>query len=301
MGDQINLFWEEFDHFHSKTKAFGDRDHIWNSSDIQNGSSHMWHYRNSYRYTKLLGKLSCRVTSKILGIGSAERSWGDVKHLKTNKRSHLSADRVKKQATIFGNSCMKKAELKREYTIEDTKPFQFWNDEDFDKKLDIMTSVTTEEVTKQMRVFKSWEEEWESNVIYIKSPVGKAKLLDKYGGLSWYDCDNNQMVHSDKNELKWIRITRGKKGTGKSGGYHLIAYDDNYDKGSADCEDHCEPWAFSVDLRSCIAEYYENHPELGVKVLHLEKEDNDEGEMDCSITEVDDDKKKRRRDESKYL
>jgi hypothetical protein len=65
---------------------------------------------------------------------------------------------------------------------------------------------------KQMRVFKSWEEEWEINVVYNKSPVGEAKLLDKYGGLSWYDWDNKQMVHSDKNDLKWIKITRRKKG-----------------------------------------------------------------------------------------
>jgi len=57
---------------------------------------------------------ACRVTSKILGIGSAERNWGEVKHLKTDKHSHLSADRVKKQATIFGADCASRARLERE-------------------------------------------------------------------------------------------------------------------------------------------------------------------------------------------
>jgi hypothetical protein len=36
-----------------------------------------------------LGAFACIVCSKLLGIGSAERSWGGVKHLKTNKRSHI--------------------------------------------------------------------------------------------------------------------------------------------------------------------------------------------------------------------
>ena len=31
-----------------------------------------------YHQPKFLVFISCRVTSKILGIGSAERSWGDV-------------------------------------------------------------------------------------------------------------------------------------------------------------------------------------------------------------------------------
>ena len=83
-----------------KTGPFENRDYIWNAADIREGNSHMWHKKHSLRYTKILGRLACRVTSKILGIGAAERSWGDVKHLKTNKRSHLSSSRVKKQATL---------------------------------------------------------------------------------------------------------------------------------------------------------------------------------------------------------
>jgi hypothetical protein len=247
----------------------------------------------------VLGQLACRVTSKILGTGSAERNWGDVKHLKTNKRAHLSSDRVKKQSTIFGSYSMEKSDIKRQFSESDDNPYQFWTDEDFDRRFDLLSNDTSEEM-KPSRIFKCWEEDWEDEAIYIKSPVNEAKLLNKYGGLSWFDIDNNQMLHSDTDDLKWTRVTRSKKTNEKNGGYSLIAYDEYYDKDKADRNDHMEPWTFSVDLRDCIGEYYENHPELGVKVLRLEGNEN---ESDSDPDEDDDDNldsKKNEKDETKY-
>ena len=37
-------------------------------------------------HTVLFGKVSFRATSRIIGIGYAERHWGDVKHIKSGKR-----------------------------------------------------------------------------------------------------------------------------------------------------------------------------------------------------------------------
>jgi hypothetical protein len=158
-----------------------------------------------------------------------------------------------------------------------TSPFVSWSDEDFDKRFDILSNDDSSNRNKEPeRIFRNWEEEWETEAIFKKSPISEAKLLEKYGGLSWYDLDNEQMVYSDAMEIKWIRVTRGKKGEGRSGGYSVIAYDEKYDKDSEDAEQHSEPWAFSIDLRSSIAEYYENHPELGVKVWNLEADDETE-------------------------
>ena len=42
------------------------------------GNSHLWHQKYSLPSTKVLSSVACRVTSEIPGIGSAERSWGDV-------------------------------------------------------------------------------------------------------------------------------------------------------------------------------------------------------------------------------
>jgi hypothetical protein len=64
----------------------------WDADD----APHLWHQIHSQPYTNVLddiplswGAFACIVCSKLLGIGSAERSWGGVKHLKTNKRSHI--------------------------------------------------------------------------------------------------------------------------------------------------------------------------------------------------------------------
>ena len=250
----------------------------------------------------LLNRTS-QVSSKILGIGSAERRWGDVKHIKTNKRSRLSGDRVKKQATIFGSYCMEKADIRRAFKPdENTKnPFEMWNDDDFDRRFDLFAADATEaRDSKPSRIFKNWEEDWEEVAVYKKCPINQAKLLAKYGGLSWYDLDNDQMVFSDGGQLNWTKVTRGKRGEGRNGGYAVIAYDEHYDKDKEDHEDHYEPWTFSDDLRGSIAEYYEQHPELGVKVLSLEdnKSSSDDSENDDSDDDVDEEAQKK--DESKF-
>ena len=54
-------------------------------------------------------------------MGSAERNWGDVKYLKSEKRSHLSAEAVEKQATIFGASCMMDADIERKKVQSNTE------------------------------------------------------------------------------------------------------------------------------------------------------------------------------------
>ena len=41
---------------------------------------------------KIIDFVACRVTSKILGILSSECSWGDVKTIKSGKRSALGSN-----------------------------------------------------------------------------------------------------------------------------------------------------------------------------------------------------------------
>jgi len=48
-------------------------------------------------YTIVLGFVGFRVTSKLCGIGPAERSWGRVKNIKTGKRSHMSGESTEKR------------------------------------------------------------------------------------------------------------------------------------------------------------------------------------------------------------
>jgi hypothetical protein len=241
----------------------------------------------SEEYTKVLGKFACRVCSKILGIGLAERSWGDVKHLKTNKRSHLSHDSIKKQATIYGAYCMEKASIygKMAAEKENQGPIRFWTDEDFDEEFNMFKDdERNKDKNKVIRFFKGWEEEWEQAAILNKDPVNEAKLLSKYGGLQFFDEDTEGMLQIESEHLDWRRRRKD------TGGYVLICYPEHYDKDSPNAKDAIEYWAFVDDLRYSICEYYKKNEKLGVQVLEqpgTNEEENDSSSSDDEENKVD--------------
>ena len=68
-----------------------DKQPIWLTSAALIDCSHIWHELYLIAYTEVLGLVSCRFSSKPLGIGACERSWGDVKHIKTVNISHMGA------------------------------------------------------------------------------------------------------------------------------------------------------------------------------------------------------------------
>ena len=74
-----NMFWSEYTKFNHNNYPFDSNKFIWNSKYIHDDNSHLWHQKYSLPSTKVLGFVAFRVTSKIIGTGSAERSWGDVK------------------------------------------------------------------------------------------------------------------------------------------------------------------------------------------------------------------------------
>jgi hypothetical protein len=61
-----------------------------------------------------LGFVACCVTSKLCGIGPAERSWGAVKQIKTGQRSHLSGESTEKRSIIYVSSKIEQAKIRRE-------------------------------------------------------------------------------------------------------------------------------------------------------------------------------------------
>ncbi len=263
LGNLINDFWTEFEEFQSKTGVYKNREYIFkNHADLLNSRVFIWHKKETLRFTNIFGRFACRVCSKILGIGSAERSWGDVKHLKVNKRSHLSGERVKKQATIFGTSCIELAKFQRMQDLKDvsTMPLKVWTDDDF-KICD--DEVQDEEVvTKPRRIFKAFLEDWEQDAITKRDIVNEAKLLRKYGGLTWLDPDNdNVKLRANKNSLHWTRVSK-KNG----GGYCVNAIGPNYDENDPENFRHVEPWLINDVLIGEISHYYRNNPDEGVVV-----------------------------------
>jgi hypothetical protein len=133
--EMISLFWDERDHFATRSGDFADG-YKWTSSDILNNRSHFWHKKHSVHCTAIFGKFACVVTSKIIGIGSAERQWRDVKQLKQGQRTHLSAPAVRMQSTLYGDQCARVAAVRRDRIIATKGPSKkgmcVWEEEDME-------------------------------------------------------------------------------------------------------------------------------------------------------------------------
>jgi hypothetical protein len=111
LGNILQKFWKEYDDFKTRRGISYQRAFIWETDEIKQGNSHLWHKLYSIPFTDVFGKVACRVCSKPLGCGPAERNWGSLKHLKSGQRSHLSAEKAQKQATVYGAASMDKARM----------------------------------------------------------------------------------------------------------------------------------------------------------------------------------------------
>ena len=67
----VDRFWTEFADFCNRRGAFGATEQ-WDGRHVRAGSSHLWHEKYSLPWTKVLGFVACRVTSKNAGIGMCE-------------------------------------------------------------------------------------------------------------------------------------------------------------------------------------------------------------------------------------
>jgi len=97
----IDTFMEEYGDFTNRRSVFG-RDNIWIMAADDHCKAYRWHYKCSYQQTKVLGKLACLVLSKILGTGTAERNWKQVKAVKSGQRVNTTIDKTRKQVLVYG-------------------------------------------------------------------------------------------------------------------------------------------------------------------------------------------------------
>ena len=140
MNVTLDVFWAEYTAFDNKVGSYDADELIWKSKDISDGNSHLWHQKYSLPFTKVLGFVACRVTIKVLGIGAAERSWGDVKTIKSGKRPAISSDVSDKQSIIYTAAYIESAifeQYQSDKQLNDNCSSHTWNEEDdaFDHQL----------------------------------------------------------------------------------------------------------------------------------------------------------------------
>ena len=76
-SELLNMWDSELQSFRDISGIYALRPRIWKSDDIAQNRTWLWHHKYSAQ-TKVLGQVARRVTSKLLGPGSAERNWAVV-------------------------------------------------------------------------------------------------------------------------------------------------------------------------------------------------------------------------------
>ncbi len=159
----IDTFMEEYGDFINEHGMFAC-DNIWIMAADEIAKAYRWHYKYSLPTTKVLGKLACLVLSKILGIGTVERNWKQVKAVKYSQRVKTGIDKMKKQVLIYAQYQQTRAQAR---TTKCAAANKLWEDEDFAlMKMDpfckeIKESLQAEQTEKEVRVLRLWKERWE--------------------------------------------------------------------------------------------------------------------------------------------
>jgi hypothetical protein len=156
----------------------------WASSDCLTGKSFLQHKKYSLPYTVVLGFVGCRVTSKLCGIGLAERSWRGVKQIKDGVRSHLGGESTEKRSVIYVTAKIQEARMRQHQMekLDATEPDATFGDDNinFDlqlKKFGVNTGKLKEPAVQC--IFHAWVEDWEEDARKKNDCVSEALLLQK--------------------------------------------------------------------------------------------------------------------------
>ena len=140
----VTQIMETYRKFCNKLAPF-DNAIDWNNKHAIKKESHLWHFHVSYPKCRHFAFVACRITSKILGIGSCERSFGDVKIMPQGKRVALGTTNMKMQATLYGahaieNSKARVLDYEHQWGPDDL------NDDIFITELDSFMEYDSQEV-----------------------------------------------------------------------------------------------------------------------------------------------------------
>ena len=217
------VFLREHRNFANRTGTY-DNTIMWSEPDNDEFivSCH-WHLTWTVPRSTVLGKLACLVLSKILGIGSAERNWKQVKKLKSGDRSNLSMNVTSKITNVYGQYQQMKARSRQD---EMSSVGKLWTEEDFHcMKLDVFCGDITKSLEDDarmatMRTFRNWNERWQNP--HGLSPRGddilEERIRKKFLGMKLLWNNNLFWIHSV--------VLNKKRGDNK---YVLIAINESFE------------------------------------------------------------------------
>ena len=210
LHENLDTFWRKYTHLNHKNNPFDSNEFIWNSKDISDGNIHLWYQKYSLPSTKVLGFVAFRVTSKYLGIWSAERSWDDVKTIKSGKRSAIFSEISEKQIIVYTYDYTEEARIVRNISHTDSKDgshSNYWNDDDhtfwyqLDRwGVDKLFHNSDEAITRELKLYI---EDREKLNINNKSQLSCTMFLVKYISLALYDEDPWKIFIIDHKQLQF--------------------------------------------------------------------------------------------------
>ena len=160
----IDKFKDEYLDFKNKIGAF-NKDNIWIMAEQENQLAYKWHQKYTLESTTVLGKLACFVLSKILGIGTAERNWKQVKKVKKGDHAKTGVEKTSKQVLVYSQYQMQCGLMRKSAHSSAGK---LWDDSNFSSmKMDVYCKDLEEEVDADpefhiqvKRIAKIWQERW---------------------------------------------------------------------------------------------------------------------------------------------
>ena len=223
----VDQFWNEFKSFQNCNRPYNVRSR-WATQDVAQGRSYLWHEKYSLPYTSVLGFVACHVTSKLCGIGPAERSWGGVKQIKTGQRSHLSGESTEKRSIIYISSKIEQARIHRNKMekIDAAGQDAMFGNEDFAfdlhlEQFGVDTAALRQPVVQ--RIFRAYVEDWEQEARKKNDCVAEARLLAKYKGLVFVDPDTGMTFSVYDKNMEFRR--------GRGNGWFVLAVSSDQDTG----------------------------------------------------------------------
>ena len=198
----------------------------------------------------------CLVLSKILGIGTAERNWKQVKLIKTGQCSNIHADKCKKQVTLYGQNQQLRA---RARVAKLSSVGKLWEDGDFKTlKMDLyckdMMEALEIDATQSKKILQNWQE------------MKEKKKLGPQEGILLHEWLKKKYVgfNLNENEGKYRVLTVHTlefRNEGRNKRYMLVCVLDDFDKTLEDDDEankgKFDLWDFHPAMYDCFRMYYD--------------------------------------------
>ena len=259
-------FWDAHKNFWNRDGDY-NKNFIWMLAEQDDCKPYEWHQRYS-NHAPVLCALACHVLSKVSGIGAAERSWKDKKRVTTPARNRTDPERSRKMTSIVGHHCANKARRRRE---RESRAGRIWNDADFDclklSKFGIDVEVLSG-AKKAKKVFRAWKERWEDVDTPKRDVIIENKLVAKYGGIKWFDGENDCVVTAHPKQMYWKK-ERKRKDKSNHTGYYILACADGFDMTKSPEDQDSDLWEFwdrDEEFYNLVAQHYGQHPDDSVDV-----------------------------------